>query len=429
MDKKLKKAVMALAVLSICCGIGVEQVYALGEQGSVLCRPNSSGGNNSSSGDVDVSGDWTQEGTDTYKVAKEIFDTLTSMGFSGAGASGAVGNAYAESGFNPKAINESGGVAGIFQWSGWSNTINGTRITGEGSIKRGDESTLTLENELKLMKYELNGPYKTVKSMVGLATSASDGALAWQKYYEGASGQGDEKRKKSAETAYLLFKASDIAGDSGLLGDTTDTAISGGSNSSNSKSCRSPAGSGINAEIGQQGTINGKHGKVLKTLGSWGEVPSEYKKYIKVPEFNYSLADSPFTGDLQGQCTELTWGYMMQLYGKAETMGDGGYVWESYKKSGAEITGIPTVGYGFSALSGYAGASGSAGHTGIVVGVLDNGQYITANFNWGIKPDGTYDASRKAPNRFVTYALIDGADGTTDNIKFFSGLGDAKTDK
>ena len=39
--------------------------------------------------------------------------------FTSAGASGALAVGQRESGFNPQAINPSGGVAGIFQWSGW----------------------------------------------------------------------------------------------------------------------------------------------------------------------------------------------------------------------------------------------------------------------------------------------------------------------
>ena len=90
----------------------------------------------------------------TSTNAKSIFDHLTKAnGFSGAGAAGAVAVAERESGFNAQAINPSGGVAGWFQWSGWGNTINGNRISSEGSIKSGDMSTLTAVNEFKLLDY------------------------------------------------------------------------------------------------------------------------------------------------------------------------------------------------------------------------------------------------------------------------------------
>ncbi|MDK7227456.1 phage tail tip lysozyme, partial [Lactobacillus iners] len=116
-------------------------------------------------------GDWLTKGSDTNKNAQQIFDFLTKkIGFSGAGAAGVLAVALRESGFNPKAQNTGGGVAGIFQWSGFSNSVNGSRITAEGSIKAGDTSTLTMENELKLVRHELNGGWAKVKSSVGKAT-------------------------------------------------------------------------------------------------------------------------------------------------------------------------------------------------------------------------------------------------------------------
>lgn len=96
-----------------------------------------------------------------------MFDFLTQeIGFSGAGAAGALAVAYRESNFRLDAQNPGGGVAGIFQWSGFSNGVNGNRITSEGSIKAGDTSTLTLENQLKLIKYELSNGYRKARDTV-----------------------------------------------------------------------------------------------------------------------------------------------------------------------------------------------------------------------------------------------------------------------
>lgn len=117
------------------------------------------------------SGSYADKNSEEYKNAKAIFETLTKeVGFSGAGAAGAIGNSIGESGLKLHNPNTGGGVNGLFQWSGWGNNINGSRITSEGSIKAGDVSTLTLENELKLMKFELNGAYKKVKTLVGKET-------------------------------------------------------------------------------------------------------------------------------------------------------------------------------------------------------------------------------------------------------------------
>ncbi|MCC9894538.1 CHAP domain-containing protein, partial [Streptococcus agalactiae] len=55
-------------------------------------------------------------------VIKILNYQLSKEGFTLAGSTGSVAVAERESGFDPKAINTGGGVAGYFQWSGWSNT-------------------------------------------------------------------------------------------------------------------------------------------------------------------------------------------------------------------------------------------------------------------------------------------------------------------
>ena len=148
---------------------------------------------------------------EALKVAIELNKYLMEKeGAKQEGSAGALANAQRESMFDVKAHNPSGGVAGIFQWSGWSNTINGSRITAEGSIKAGDESTLTLENELKLVSYELNGGYKKVKDYIGKATSPEDSADYWLVNYEGVAitdGQGNVKTtRENAIAWYNYFK-------------------------------------------------------------------------------------------------------------------------------------------------------------------------------------------------------------------------------
>lgn len=110
-----------------------------------------------------------------------------SNGFSGAGGAGAVAVAERESGFDPQAVNPGGGVSGWFQWSGWGNTINGSRISSEGSIKSGDLSTLTPANQFKLLDYELKGSKNSTRIIVGKATDPQKAALDWSVLYEGVS--------------------------------------------------------------------------------------------------------------------------------------------------------------------------------------------------------------------------------------------------
>lgn len=170
-------------------------------------------------------------------------------------------------------------------------------------------------------------------------------------------------------------------------------------------------------EMGQSTQINGKHGQVIKNM-RYEDALKEYGNAITLPKFQEpDWSTSPFQGILQGQCTELTWAYMSQLYdGQQPTMGHGGFVWQSYEAAGAKVTDKPTVGYGFSASDGYLWAVGEYGHTGVVVGVFDDGSFLTANFN--IPPT-------QAPTRGVTITLIDGVD-KTGSVKFFSGVGNAK---
>ena len=90
-------------------------------------------------------------------VIKILNYQLSVENFTLAGSTGSLAVAERESGFDPKAINISGGVAGYFQWSGWSSTINGNRWA------QAESKTLDSDVELKLMSTELNGSYKAVK--------------------------------------------------------------------------------------------------------------------------------------------------------------------------------------------------------------------------------------------------------------------------
>ena len=120
------------------------------------------------------------------------------------GAAGALAVAQRESGFNPEAINTSGGVAGIFQWSGWSNNINGNRWN------RASEKTLSMPVQLALISTELNSNFKKVKDLVGSATDAKQASLDWTVYYEGVALSDPQTKEQTllanAEKWYNLLK-------------------------------------------------------------------------------------------------------------------------------------------------------------------------------------------------------------------------------
>lgn len=128
---------------------------------------------------------------------------LSKEGFSLAGSSGSLAVAERESGFDPKAINSSGGVAGYFQWSGWSNTINGNRWA--SAPKRALESQV----ELQLMSAELNGAYAHVKRKMQTTNNPEEACLYWSEHYEGVAlsdGQTKaDKLKENAKKWYNIF--------------------------------------------------------------------------------------------------------------------------------------------------------------------------------------------------------------------------------
>ena len=128
---------------------------------------------------------------------------LSHEGFSLAGSAGSLAVAERESGFDPKAINTSGGVAGYFQWSGWSSSVNGNRWA--SAPQRALESQV----ELKLMSTELSGAYANVKSKMQSASDAGEASLYWSEHYEGvALSDGQTKAdqlKVNARKWYNIF--------------------------------------------------------------------------------------------------------------------------------------------------------------------------------------------------------------------------------
>lgn len=183
-------------------------------------------------------------------------------------------------------------------------------------------------------------------------------------------------------------------------------------------------GSKGNGKVGKSTKINGKSGEVKEGSWEWKDVPKKYKKHITIPKFDKKYVETsdnhfPETGN-KGQCTELTWAYMNQLYKGNQPSDDGsptdGYrVHEVYKKEGADTTNKPTVGYGFSSSAPYGGASKTPpGHTGLVAGVMDDGGFILVSYNVPPAP---------APSRKPVYSYVDGMPKNAgDKFKFFSGV-------
>lgn len=231
------------------------------------------------------------------------------------------------------------------------------------------------------------------------------------------------QRQSAANKFYSKFSKKDGSSSDDNIDDATEAA-SDNSDVSENTGCNDTETTGGSGEIGESVEANGKSGKMKQQWASKDKMPEKYRKAIKIPDFKKSVLDSPenifpSTGN-KGQCTELTWGYMKQMYGSQQpTNGNGNVIYKAYEAQGAKITANPTVGYGFSSDPPLAGAAdASVGHTGIVAGVMDNGDWIMANYN--LNGEGN-----NGQRRVLTYALIDG-NKKSGGIKFFSGIGKSK---
>ncbi|KMK53646.1 Glycyl-glycine endopeptidase LytM precursor [Fructobacillus sp. EFB-N1] len=216
---------------------------------------------------------------DTEQNAQIIFNHLVhAEGFSGAGAAGALGNAAGreDKTLDPAVTGPAGsGVAGIFQWSGFSNNRNGGRITREGSIRANDKSTLTLDNELKLVSWELHNTYSDVAQKVGKATDPAQAAIDWSRNYEmpGAPGSAAEKTEditSSAKMYYQKFGGSSIQANTAILG-ARDAATAG-----------------------QKAETNGQHVELADNCGDSGTNPANSKGYSLPVKGSYSLGTGTY---------------------------------------------------------------------------------------------------------------------------------------
>ena len=267
-----------------------------------------------------------------------------------------------ESGFDPEAINTGGGVAGYFQWSGWSNQVNGNRW----ALAR--ERKLDSEVELDLMSKELNGNWKKVKDYLKTAKSPEEASLYWSEHYEGVSlsdGQTKaETLKKNAKKWHEVFKGT----------------------------------------ISSQGKKSGKKKKKVKGNAqvASGQVSSEVPAGFALDEpintSGYIAATYPY-----GQCTWF-------VYNRAKTfgisfspyMGNGGD-WKS--QAGYEVTNTPTKHAAVSFYPGQAGADSTYGHIAFVEDVSSDGSVLISESNVSGLGVVTYRVFDSGAAKNLTYVI------------------------
>jgi len=256
---------------------------------------------------------------------------------------------------------------------------------------------------------------KLVKKDSDISSTTEDIMNDWER-----AGAKDSlpKRQSAAKKYYSKFSKMDSDSDSNIE-DSTSSASDNSDAGANS-GCNDDSKSKTDGEVGSSVKANDKSGEIIEKWKSKDDIPKKYKKHISIPDFKKEyLKGSPFASNtsLIGQCTELTYAYMSAMWkGDQPTSGNGGDLYKSYESKGAKVTSNPTAGYGFSSYPPYAGAGDeSVGHTGVVAGVLPDGKWIMANYNLNLE----------APDRKLTYALVDG-NKKKDGVKFFSGVGESK---
>lgn len=375
-----------------------------------------------------------KDSEDADKNAETIFKEVKSKvkGSTDKGVAALLGNIYVESAhtFSSKTIqggNEYksdiandptvGGYAfGFSQWDS-ERRVNLIKF-GKKQGKKWDDMGVQIDFLLNHDSTDSDLIKKLVKQDKDVKQTTEDIMNKWERAGDTSS---ISERQSAASKYYSKFsgKSSDSN-----IDDATDAA-SDNSDATENSGCASGDSSGkTSGKMGASVKANGKSGEIIKKWSSKDKIPEKYKKHIELPDFKESVLDSsgnPFASSgLKGQCTELTYGYMKQLYsGDPPTNGNGNAIYKAYKSAGAKVTDKPTVGYGFSANPPYAGAADSSvGHTGVVIGVMEDGKWIMANYNLNGEANGTQ-------KRVETFALVDG-NKKEDGIKFFSGIGKPK---
>lgn len=371
---------------------------------------------------------------DADKNAKNIYKYLMKevKGAKSKAVAAHLGNMYIESAhtFDPTTIQggskfkkdlamdaSAGGYAlGIAQWDS-ERRVNLIKFA-EKKDKKWDD----LEVQLDFMLNHDGSDSETIKKILKSDGSIKNTTEKIMNDWERAGDKSSISERQAAASKYYS-KFSDSTDSDSNIDESTSSATDNSDAGSNS-GCNTDSASKTDGELGKSIKANGDSGKVLKQWKSKDDIPEKYKKHIELPDYKGEKIDSSeniFPGFGQkGQCTELTFSYMSQLWkGKQPTNGNGNVIYKAYKAQGAKTKSNPTVGYGFSSNPPYAGATTSdVGHTGVVIGVMDDGKWLMSNYNLN-------GEANKDQSRVETFALVDGnkKDG---GITFFSGVGDPK---
>lgn len=369
-----------------------------------------------------VTGDWTQEGTKTNKVAKEIFDYWVGKGFNGAGASGVVGNAYQESTFNPLSKQTGGETAdpktvvgkvgtngyGLYQISPGSKYGNWSGFT---------ESTVQNQSDYVWEGYEGARTSRGLKNNTEgtrlIATAPTPQEGAWHFYNQvenGGQKQSDYDAKQTREgvasKAYDLFGGKNYEADASIF-NSSETAGANDSNSSISGALNGASDSDLactqDSESGNIGAHDGTGSVPKDMVGQpwhWEDIPEEVKKYAYDPrKAGLHWASTEGWWKPSGQCVGFAASYFSAIWEGSDrtSRGNGNVIAERYAenmegtldkvpKRGA-ITSIKATNGGPTIVTADSGkrvfgAGGVYGHTQVVQHVFENGDFLVAEQNY-----------------------------------------------
>lgn len=381
-------------------------------------------------------GDWKKEGTEAYKVAKEVFDYWVGKGLGGATASGIVGNVYQESKFeptrkqtpygtytdDPKTVTGAIGTNGygLYQispgakYGNWSGFTKSTALNQSDYVWEAYNGART-SNGLKNNK-------KGLEVMINAKTPEEGAWHFYDQVENGGQKQSDYDRKSIREgiarEAYELFGGANHKADKSLLnssgtGDANDSA-SDLANSINNSS------GGVNCtdlEDGSGGNIGAADGTgsipddYVGQLYLWEDLPAELRKFAYDPRdmgLTYNEGGKGWWKP-SGQCVGLSSSYFSEIWeGATKTArGNGNVIAFKYAETmKGEMSKLPKKGDINSIQPTNGGATtvklengrtvyltGSQyGHTQVVQHVFANGDFLVVEQNY---PRYSGDSAKK----------------------------------
>ncbi|HEO0318545.1 TPA: CHAP domain-containing protein [Streptococcus agalactiae] len=361
--------------------------------------------------------DWTKKGTVANQTAEKVFNAWVSKGLSGASASGIVGWVNSEGGFamigraeghygndlktNSIAFNvrptglsyyttEAGG--GIYQITPFTKYAP----LGDPKWEDADAMNAFVMKSIKSGDWnkamDLSGGNHSFEKMAQM-TDPKQATLVWNAYERGNTAYINKAQKTAdGQKAYEIFNGSKYKFDaekfSKSFGGGSKTSSSGKSDIISDSTVLSLCDSASNAVQGLFG--KDKSGKVKYTsYNAWkpDQLPSDLKKYAIDPKsvglFYRTSSGWNAIASTGGQCTDLSASLMYGLWLKGgmhptQRMGNGNMVVSNWVSAfGGRSENTPSSGAVFSSSG-----TSSAGHTGVVSHVFENGDMLIVEQNY-----------------------------------------------